>query len=183
MNQKNCLFHVMNASEAVPVSFVTAINDLPEQNRNVVRIAGGCGKMEPQKVEEVFTYFKTAFKGFGGVLFSGGTAKYNKSDGARNFMVTGLPVILAEGNSNIKVLGSFPRTEIFRLAGGEEGKANLLFNDNNIIPEETYLDAPDAQYDELIAVQENVNTQSHGHMETRRCKDLYHHIRRWWSYL
>ncbi len=157
MNQKNCLFHVMNSSDVAPNSFVTALNDLPAQYRNVVRIAGGCGEMEPQEVAAVNEYFKTAFEGFGGILFSGGTAKYNKEDGGRNFMVTELPITLAEGNSNIKVLGSFPRTEIFRLTGSDQGQANLLFNDNNIDPEKTYLDAPDARYDELLAVQKNVN--------------------------
>jgi hypothetical protein len=97
----------MNVGEVAPSSFVNALNDLPEEFRKVVRITGGCGKMEPQEEEKVINYFKTAFAGFGGVLFSGGTAKYNKADGSRNFMVTGLPVILGEENQNIKVLGKF----------------------------------------------------------------------------
>jgi hypothetical protein len=54
--------------------------------------------------------------------------------------------------------GSFPRTDVFRLADGEKGMANLVFDDANLNPEENYIQAPDAMYDELLAVQGNVNT-------------------------
>ena len=149
----------MNAGEVAPSSFVNALNDLAAENRIVIRIAGGCGNMEPQEEEKVINFFKTAFAGFKGILFSGGTVKYNKADGKQNFMITGLPVILAEGNENIKVLGSFPRTDIFRLADGDQGKANLIFDDANIDEKEEHVQSPDAKYDELLAVQGNVNTK------------------------
>ena len=148
----------MNAGEIAPASFVKALNDLPEKFRRVIRITGGCGKMEPQEEQKVIDYFKTAFAGFGGVIFSGGTAKYNKESGEKSFMVTALPVILAEENENIKVLGSFPRTDVFRLADGNKGQAHLVFDDANLNPEETHVQMPDANYDELLAVQGNVNT-------------------------
>jgi hypothetical protein len=156
--KKNCFFHVMNACDGAPSSFVNALNDLPEELRKVIRITGGCGKMEPQEEQKVIDYFKTAFAGFGGVIFSGGTAKYNKVSGEKSFMVTALPVLLAEGSENIKVLGSFPRTDIFRLADGDKGMANLVFDDANLNPEENHVQMPDANYDELLAVQGNVNT-------------------------
>lgn len=158
MKRKNCFFHVMNAGEVAPSSFVNALNDLSEQHRVVIRITGGCGKMEPQEEEKVINYFETAFAGFGGVIFSGGTAKYNKANGEKSFMVTGLPVILAACKDNVKVLGSFPRTDVFRLADGEKGMANLVFDDANLNPKETHVQMPDANYDELLAVQGNVNT-------------------------
>jgi hypothetical protein len=156
--KKNCFFHVMNAGDVAPSSFVNALNDLLEKYRKVIRITGGCGEMEPQEEEKVINYFRNAFEGFGGVIFSGGTAKYNKENGEKSFMITALPVILAEGNENIKVLGSFPRTDVFRLADGEKGMANLLFDSANLNPEKTHVQMPDANYDELLAVQGNVNT-------------------------
>jgi hypothetical protein len=80
----------------------------------------------PRKNKASSTTSENAFEGFGGVIFSGGTAKYNKANGEKSFMVTALPVILAEDKENIKVLGSFPRTDVFRLADGEKGMANLV---------------------------------------------------------
>ncbi len=61
-------------------------------------------------------------------------------------MITEVPVLIAEKNEDIKVLGTFPRTDQMTVQGQN---AALHLND--------YGDQPNPNYDSVLLVQESVN--------------------------
>ena len=65
-------------------------------NRVVLRLAGGCGQMEPEERIAVVGSMVPEFDGYTGVLFTGATREVN--DGVLNPMITDVPGMVAEKN-------------------------------------------------------------------------------------
>ena len=101
--------------------------------------------MEPQHEEALKKYFLDAFKGYSGIMFSGGTQHLNEDD-SRQFMITEIPVLIAAANPGVKTLATFPRTGQMTLVNLH---AELSLDEGG--------NQPDARYDELTLVQQGPN--------------------------
>jgi len=94
-----------------------------------IRISGGCKGMNADDKKAMMDFFQIAFKGFEGMIWSGGTRQFDK-DGNLDPMVTDVPGVVAAGNPKCVALGSTPRTDVLRLV--EESR--LVLDDYGTAP-------------------------------------------------
>lgn len=108
VDNRGCLFTVMNPNEPLPPAFKLKAADA--QSRAIIRIGGGCKGISAAAQEGMVPYFVEAFKGFAGVAFSGGTVNRDQSGQLMADMVTNIPAVLAHHFSCI-ALSTTPRTD------------------------------------------------------------------------
>lgn len=140
---KKSLLHVTQGGE-LPLALMSAINDVPVPN--VLRISGGCKGLNVPE-EKVKEYFLIAFAGYKGILFSGGTKAWDEEGNNEKFMITDIPVLIAETNGEgIQVLGTTPRTDQLWLKG-----------DRSEMQLDEYNQQLNSKYDQNTLVQQSVN--------------------------
>lgn len=106
--------HIMNKTDQIPAGFLMSI--VNAKHRSVIRVIGGCSGMDAQNIENMINIFKTAFKGYEGVLFSASNRDI-KADGSIGYMVTDIPSIVAQDNNGCIAIGSVPRIDTLSIAG------------------------------------------------------------------
>jgi len=106
-------FHVVAAGENLPLCFTNLVTT-DGVTREVIRITGGCKNISQEIVDGLPAYFLSAFKGFTGTAFSGGTANFNDDHSLKGFMVTNVPGLLAE-HENCIAISTTPRTDFMSL--------------------------------------------------------------------
>lgn len=103
---------IMDAKEGIPAAF--ALMGTKAKRKVAIRIGGGCKGMGPNDKQQMIEFFLSAFAGYDGVIWSGGTRQANK-DGFVDPMVTDVPGLIASENPECIALGTLPRTDILRL--------------------------------------------------------------------
>ncbi len=94
-----------------------------------IRITGGCKGMSDDDKQEMLDFFSREFKGYSGLLWSGGTRSVNK-DGTLDPMVTDIPGLIANQNPTCVALGTTPRTDNLSL----QGESTLVLDESGTIP-------------------------------------------------
>lgn len=122
---------VMDAKkDGLPAAF--ALMGTTARRKVALRISGGCKGMGPEDKGQMIEMFRAAFRGFGGLVWSGGTRQFT-GDGAVDPMVTELPGVIAAENEGCVALGSCPRTALLRL----QGDSRLVLDDYGTAPNPT----------------------------------------------
>lgn len=98
---------VMENTDQVPTAF--ALTATRAAKRVCVRVGGGCKSITEDEKNAMLDFFRIAFEGYEGMIWSGGT-RNAKADGSMDAMITDVPGVVAEGNPKCVALGSFPRT-------------------------------------------------------------------------
>jgi len=134
--------HFMNLGDRLPVEYTMALGQLNETNWNVIRLAGGHKELQ-ETPDEIYQFFIDVFKGYNGILFSGGTRSL-KGENDFGFMITEVAAKIREANSSnqIQILGSFPRTG----QPGLVGQSSFMVNE---------WEAANPTYDRLLMVQKD----------------------------
>lgn len=108
---------VMDAKDGLPAAF--ALMATRAAHRVALRLGGGCKGMNAADKTTMLEYFDVAFRGYRGLVWSGGTRQL-ASDGSLDPMVTDVPGIIAAANPECVALGTMPRTDLLRLAGDSQ---------------------------------------------------------------
>jgi len=132
--ERGSQFHVINlsAGETLPASFTSMVSG-EGLEPVLVRITGGCGKIDQAVQALLPDFYRGGFQGFKGTLFSGATANFDEANEYHGFMVTQVPPLVAEGNRCI-ALGTTPRTDMMTLDkvhGGVQMNADRTRLDHN----------------------------------------------------
>lgn len=98
----------------LPTSF--ALLGTRARDKVAIRVTGGCSGMGPEDKATMIEYFRAAFDGFGGVVWSGGTRNVT-ADGQLDPMVTDVPAFVALDNPSCVALATTPRTGELQLRG------------------------------------------------------------------
>ncbi len=102
----------MDAKEGLPSAF--ALLGTTAHEKVAIRLAGGCKGMGPDDKAQMMAFFKEAFRGYVGLVWSGATRQTTKA-GAIDPMVTDVPGIIAAENQGCVALGTVPRVEMMTL--------------------------------------------------------------------
>lgn len=107
-------FWVKNTAESIPAGFALLATRAAE--KVCIRITGGCKGMDANDKAQMFDYFRAAFAGFRGMVWSGAT---RQMIGETEFdpMVTDLPEVIVADNPGSIALATAPRTGTFGLVG------------------------------------------------------------------
>lgn len=135
---------VMNSDDAVPAAF--ALVGTTANRKVAVRVMGGCKNMGPEDKVEMLDFFAAGFRGFEGVILSGGT-RATTEDGNIDPMVTDVPGYIASKNPGSVALGTVPRTDIMRLVD----ESRLVFDEWNV---------PNPSMSALLIVQNGPNDKA-----------------------
>lgn len=100
-------FLVMQSHEGICGKLIMA--GANARDKFVIRLAGGCGNLEPEKRAELIPLMVNDFDGFGGILFTGATREIG-ADGMINPMITDVPGLVAQRNPACISLGTVPKT-------------------------------------------------------------------------
>jgi len=111
------LIVIKHTSDQLPVTF--ALMATRARNKVAIRLSGGCKGMSPENKVDMLEYFAAAFRGFEGMIWSGGTRQVN-SEGLIDPMVTDVPGVIAAQNPLCIALGSCPRTDVLNLQGDSQ---------------------------------------------------------------
>lgn len=111
----------------VPTSF--ALLGTRAAHKVAIRVTGGCGNMGSKDKVEMIEYFRTAFQGFAGVIWSGGTRNVT-TDGQLDPMVTDVPGFVALDNPSCMALATTPRTGMLQL----RGDSRFQLDDDGTLP-------------------------------------------------
>jgi len=102
----------MNANDGLPAAF--ALMGTRAHDKVAIRLAGGCKGMGPDDKRQMLTFFDEAFRGYGGVIWSGGTRQVAEN-GQIDPMITDVPGVVAAANPGCVALGTIPRTALLSL--------------------------------------------------------------------
>lgn len=112
----------------LPVSF--ALLGTRAADRVAIRVTGGCSNMGPEDKVEMIAYFREAFLGFRGVIWSGGTRNVT-ADGQLDPMVTDVPGFVALDNPTCMALATTPRTGMLQIRGSD---SRFQLDDDGTLP-------------------------------------------------
>lgn len=98
----------------LPVSFALLATRAAE--KVAIRVTGGCSNMGPEDKVQMIEYFRAAFLGFAGVIWSGGTRNVTGDD-QLDPMVTDVPGFVALDNPTCMALATTPRTGTLQIRG------------------------------------------------------------------
>lgn len=118
---------VMDAKDGLPSAF--ALLGTTAEHKVAIRLAGGCKGMSGEDKAQMLAFFSSAFKGYKGVIWSGGTRQLT-SGGEVDPMVTDVPGVIAEENPGCVALGTVPRTDMLTL----QGESRLVFDKYGTVP-------------------------------------------------
>lgn len=116
--KRGCKVDIVNDGTQLPEGF-EALPFEPGIEPVVIRFAGGCNGLTPDIIAAMPEFFLTAFRGFKGVAFSGGTMKVTPSfdEGGKRtvytpegFTITYVPALLA-ANYPCLAVSTTPRTD------------------------------------------------------------------------
>lgn len=128
---------VMDALAGLPAAF--ALLGTMAATKVAVRIGGGCKGMSRSDKDQMLEFFSTAFAGYTGVAFSGGSRMVK--DGEIDPMVTDIPGVLAANNPGAVALGTLPRVDLLTLQ-----------DDSRLVLDE-YGNAPNPDMSGILVVQ------------------------------
>jgi hypothetical protein len=142
--ERGAQFHVINlsAGETLPLAFTQLVN-AEGVDQVLVRITGGCGKIDPSVQAGLPDFFRKGFVGARMVLFSGATASFDDESEYKGFMVTQVPPLVAEKEHCI-ALGTLPRTDLMTLNKAHGG-----------VQLDSYLTRLDHNYHGIVVCQQN----------------------------
>lgn len=149
--KRGCKVDIVNDGTQLPEGF-EALPFEPGIEPVVIRFAGGCNGLTPDIIAAMPEFFLTAFRGFKGVAFSGGTMKVQASfdeAGKRTvyspdgFTITYVPALLAETNACLAV-STTPRTDQITL---DEEYGGVILTDD--------LDRIDFQQHRAVLIQKD----------------------------
>lgn len=103
---------VMNATDGLPAAF--ALLGTRVKHKVAIRLAGGCKGMNAQDKEEMISFLADEFRGYRGLIGSGGT-RQTDADGLVDPMITDVPGVIASENPGCVALGTLPRTGMLTL--------------------------------------------------------------------
>lgn len=132
---------VMNSKDPLPTAF--ALMGTTAREKVAVRVMGGCSNMSAENKTDMLNFFAEGFRGFAGVILSGGT-RATTEDGQIDPMVTDVPGYIASKNPGSVALGTAPRTDIMRL----KDNSRLVFDEWNV---------PNPSMSAILVVQENAS--------------------------
>lgn len=113
VDDRGCIFSVVGAHENMPPRFISSIR--AAEVMQIVTIGGGVKGIGADQVAKMLPWVRAGFKGFRGVLLSGGTAYFDKTTGAlKADVVTSIPAVLA-AEERLIAIGTFPRVENFAI--------------------------------------------------------------------
>jgi len=123
---------VMDSTAGLPATF--ALMGTTALKKVAIRLAGGCKGMSDSDKAEMLVYFKEAFAGYQGIIWSGGTRQTNK-EGLIDPMVTDVPGVIAEDNPGCVALGTVPRVDMLTL----QQESRLVLDQYGTVPNPSML--------------------------------------------
>jgi hypothetical protein len=134
--------------QELPASF--ALMGTLAEHRVVCRIGGGCKNMTPSDKSSMMRFFAKEFKGYRGLVWSGGT-RMATADGRIDPMVTDVTGMITRLNPGSVGLATVPRTGTMKLAPHTDSR--LVLDDYGTAPSPGVYailiveDGPDANMD------------------------------------
>ncbi len=122
---------VKDAKEGLPASF--ALMGTLAKHKVALRLGGGCKGMSAQDKTQMIEFFREAFRGYQGLIWSGATRQVK--DGQVDPMVTDVPGIIAQDNPGCIALGTLPRTSMLSL---REDSRFVLDDYGTVVNPDTY---------------------------------------------
>lgn len=141
------------------------------RTRIIVRITGGCGRMEPEHAATLDTIFDDAFAPFSGALLFGGTRMVRRDDPHAVVPgITEIPPRIRARNPDAMILGVIPRTEDLRIAPD----LGMIVADD---PAEPYVTIVHPHQDTCLVVQRDADHPERWDAEYEACMHITEHLR------
>lgn len=118
---------IVDYADGVPAAF--ALMGTQAWKKVAIRIGGGCKNMTMEDKLGMVEFFRKAFRGYKGVVWSGATRAVTP-DGRIDPMVTEIPGVIAADNPGAVALGTAPRVDILSL----QGDSHLILDQYGTIP-------------------------------------------------